>query len=144
MSDGDWNKVLADYKFAQEEGWREIFIWMEKLVLHLLENRDLSMLYPITSHNILSAFIGKEFSEVYNKPSISIKLTHENRVHLKDKYRFKFSLNTNYEDDELYRENTESIYCSFEKSLEVYDELFEKLKAVTATSLTIYQKTDEI
>ena len=144
MSDGSWDAVLQDYKLAQEEGWREIYIWMEKLVLHLIENRDLSMLYPITSHNVLSAFIGKEFGEVYHKPTISIELTHEHRAHLEDKYRFKFSLNTGYEDGELCRGNKESIYCSFEKSLEVFDEIFEKLKSATTTSLTIYQKPDEI
>lgn len=144
MSDGSWDEVLKDYRYAQNDGWREIYIWMEKLVLHLLENRDLSMLYPITSHNVLSAFIGKEFSEFYHKPTISIKLTHETRARLEDKYRFKFSLNTGFEDGEIFRGNEESIYCSFENSLEVFDELFRKLKGATTTNLTIYKKTDEI
>ena len=143
MSDGRWDKVLQDYKFAQEESWGKDLAWMEKLVLHLLENRDLSMLYPITSHYRLSAFIGKNFGEIYHKPFITINLTHEIRERIKDKYRFEFSLTTGYEDGDLYRQNIESVVCSFEKSLEVFDEIFEKLKAVT-TSLTINQKNDEI
>lgn len=89
------------------------------------------MLYPITSHFCLSAFIGKESGEIYDKPSISINLTHENRPRAIDKYRFKFSLTTGNEDDELFREYVESVYCSFEKSLEVFDEMFEKLKAAS-------------
>ncbi|HMS41549.1 MAG TPA: hypothetical protein PKE69_15055 [Pyrinomonadaceae bacterium] len=142
MSDGSWDKVLEDYKFAQEESWGEDLVWMEKLVLHLLENRDLSMLYPITSHYRLSAFIGKSFEEVYDKPSIRINLTYDNRELTKDKYRFEFSLTTGYKDGDLYRQNKESVFCSFENSLEVFDEIFEKLKAATTTSLTIYQRVD--
>lgn len=144
MSDGSWDQVLADYKYVQNESWGEDYVWMEKLVLHLLENRDLSMLYPITSHFRLSAFIGTKFEETYEKPWISIILTHENRPRLRDKSRYKFTLTTGYEDGDIYRSLDESIYCSFEKSLEVFDELFAKLKAATTTSLTIYHKTDEI
>ncbi len=140
MSDGSWKAVLSDYKFAQEESWGEDYIWMEKLVSHLLTNRDLSMLYPITSHNRLSAFIGKSFGEVYEKPRISIELTHENRNHLKDKYRYKFSVTRFNEVGEFFREYVESVFCSFEKSLEVYDEMFEKLKAAQGTLMVIQNR----
>ena len=142
MSDGSWEQVLADYKFAQTQNWGEDYVWMEKLVSQLITDRDLSTLYPITSHYVLSAFIGANFYEVYNKPSISIELSHEIRPHIKDKFRFKFSLNTGNKDDELFREYVESVYCSFEKSLEVFDEMFEKLKSATNTSLMVYQKTE--
>jgi len=139
MSDGNWKEVLEDYKYAQTQSWGEDYVWMEKLVSHLLANRDLTMLYPITSHFRLIAFTGKEFGEVYDKPSISINLTHENRPRTIDKYRFKFSLTTGNEDGELFREYVESVFCSFEKSLEVFDEMFEKLKAAQGT-LMIIQK----
>jgi hypothetical protein len=131
MSDGSWKDVLSDYKYAQKESWGEDYIWMEKLVSHLLANRDLSMLYPITSHYRLITFIGESFDGIYTKPTMSIKLSHENREHLKDKFRFKFSFTTDNEDGDLFRVYVQSVYCSFEKSLEVFDEMFAKLKAVS-------------
>ena len=132
MSDGSWKQVLEDYKYAQTQSWGEDYVWMEKLVSHLLENRDLSMLYPITSHfSRLIAFIGTTLNVKYKKPKVKIELNHNFREHFKDKYRYKFSLITRNEDGELFRENVESVFCSFEKSLEVFDEMFEKLKAVT-------------
>ena len=129
MSDGSWQQVVEDYKLAQKETWGENFVWMEKLVLHLLEKRDLSILYPITSHYRLITFIGTNLSEKYGKPKISIELSQRLLDHSKDKFRYKFSLHTGHEDDELFREFVESVYCSFEKSLEVFDQMFEKLKA---------------
>lgn len=132
MSDGSWKQVLEDYKYAQTQSWGEDHVWMEKLVSHLLENRDLSLLYPITSHfQRLIVFIGTSFNEKYKKPKILIQLNHSFREHFKDKYRYKFSLISTVKAEELFRENVESVFCSFEKSLEVFDEMFEKLKAVT-------------
>ena len=131
MSDGSWDQVLEDYKYVQTQDWGVDYIWMEKLVSHLLENRDLSMLYPITSHYRLIAFIGTGFSESYHKPIIAIELSHELRPHIEDKYRYKFTLTTGHEDGDLYRSFDESIYYSFENSLVVFDEMFGKLKAVT-------------
>ncbi len=137
MSDGSWKEVLEDYKYAQTQSWGEDFVWMEKLVSHLFEDRDLSMLYPITSHFRLIVFIGTSFNEKYKKPKIRIELSHDFREHVKDKYRYKFSLITGIEDGELYREVVETVYCSFEKSLEVFDEMFEKLKAAQGTLMVI-------
>lgn len=131
MSDGSWTQVLEDYKFVQTQDWGADYIWMERLVSHLFEHRDLSMLYPITSHFQLSAFIGTKFEEMYEKLAISIVLTHEIRPHLKDTCRYKFTLTTGHKDGEIYRSFDESVYCSFEKSLEVFDEMFTKLEAAT-------------
>lgn len=89
------------------------------------------MLYPITSHYRLIAFIGESFGEKYKKPKISIELSHENREHIKDKFRYKFTLITAHDDGEVFRQYTEKVFCSFEKSLEIFDEIFEKLKTVT-------------
>ena len=127
MSDGDWNKVLTDYKRAQKESWGLDLIWMEKLVLHLLSNRDLSIYYPVTSHYVLGLFICKSLDEIYDRPSISIELSHENREKTKDKFRYKFSVRHSKKDGDIYRQYIESVFCSFEKALEVFDELVEKL-----------------
>lgn len=131
MSDGSWKTVLKDYEYAQKEVWGKDLIWMEKLVSHLLSNRDLSMLYPITSHYRLIVFIGKKFGEKYDKPLMIIELTSKNQERLKDKFRYKFSVRIKREENELFREFIETVFCSFEKSLEVFDEMFEKLKAST-------------
>jgi hypothetical protein len=128
MSDGSWDDVLSGYKTAQNVNGYEDFVWMEKFVAHLLANRDLSKLYPITSHQRLIVFIGESFELVYNKPVITIQLSHEVRESIKDKFRFKISLTSGREDGELFRENAETVYCSFEKSLEVFDEMFAKLE----------------
>lgn len=128
MSDGNWNEVVSDYKFAQNESWGKDFIWMEKLVLHLLSNRDLSKFYPITSHYVLSFSKGNSFDEIYDKSFISIELSHEIREHIKDKFRYKFSLTTGNEDGDIFRQYVESVFCSFERSLEVFDEFVNKLE----------------
>jgi hypothetical protein len=92
MSDASWDEVVEDYKRVQTQEWAEDYVWMEKLISRLLENRDLSRLYPITSHYRLFAFIGTDFKEQYEKPTILIELSGEVREHIKDKFRYKFSL----------------------------------------------------
>jgi hypothetical protein len=131
---------LVDYQRVQNESRGTNYVWMEKLVSYLPGNRDLSMLYPITSHYRLIAFIGTKFEEMYERPALTIKLTHEIRPRLKDKCRYKFTLTTGYEGDGVYRSFDESIFCSFEKSLEVFDEIFAKLETATATSLMEHKK----
>jgi hypothetical protein len=69
-------------------------------------------------------------------------LSHKTREDNKDKFRYKFSLLTFYEDGELRRELVESVFSSIEKSLEVFDEIFAKLETATATSRTAHQKND--
>ena len=137
MSDGSWKQVVEDYKYAQGESWGEDYVWMERLVSHLLENRDLSKFYPVTSHYRLIMFIDDNLGGIYHKPQITIELSHEVRTHIKDKYRYKFSVTRFNEDGELFREYVESVYCSFEKSLEVFDEIFEKLKAAQGFLMVI-------
>ena len=130
MADGNWDEILESYKFAQERNWGKQYVWLEKLVSQLLANLDLSILYPITSHYLLILYIGNRFEGINNLPRLSIELSFEVGEFI-DKSRYKFSLTTGNEGDELFREFVESVYCSFEKSLEVFDEMFEKLKAAT-------------
>jgi len=98
------------------------------------------MLYPVTSHYRLIMFIGEKFGEKYNKPLMKIQLISEDHVRLKDKFKYDFSTRIRREDNELFRESVETVFCSFEKSLDVFDEMFEKLKAATETNLAILNK----
>lgn len=135
MADGSWDKILAEYKNVREVDSKTMpfakdFIWMEKLIPHLLKNRDLSRFYPVTSLHVLCLSIGNTWEESRGKPYISIKpnwtIIEKNR----DKFRFEFSLTWHRGDGEICRQNVESIFCSFEKSLEVFDEMVEKLHLI--------------
>ena len=131
MSDGSWDDVLSEYKNEQSASGKEDLIWMEKLAVRLLDERDLSKLYPVTSHDRLIVFIGESFERVFNKPVLMIELSGENRENLKDRYRFKFSLTTGREDGDLFRESAEIVFCAFENSLAVFDEMFAKLEEIS-------------
>ena len=137
MAAGNWNEILESYRFPQKEYWGKDFIWMEKLINQILANRDLSILYPVTSHHRLIMYIGKSFEGIDVRPQIKIELSYEAREELRDKFRFKLSLVTGREDEDVFKEYVESIYCSLEKSLEVFDELFDNLKAITANNSQI-------
>lgn len=141
MSDGNWQQVVEDYKFAKTQNWGKDFLWMEKLVLYLLENRDLSMLYPITSHYRLITYIGDRFEGISFLPQISIELNDHIRYPRTPYTIYRFSLNT-ADYDNFFKEYSESVYCSFEKSLGVFDEMFEKLKAATETIPTVSRKDE--
>ena len=132
MATGNWNDILDEYKdlikhSAKHPLWKR-FIWMEKLIPHLLSNRDLSELYPVTSHNVLNLSFSKNY---HYKPHISINVNRSLRAELRHEYKYEVSLTHYREDGNIWRRNIESVFCSFEKSLEVFDELYEKLKALS-------------
>lgn len=136
MADGNWDKILAEYKIARDHYAETMplgkdFIWMEKLIPHLISNRDLLELYPVTSLHVLNLSICKSWEETLNKPYISIKLNWTIKEKFREKYRYEFSLTQHRKDGNICRQNVESIFCSFEKSLEVFDEMIEKLKTIS-------------
>ena len=114
----DWDEIISFYHDLESgEDW--YFVSMEALVKRIIENRDVSKIYPVTSHHILCLSKYKTYDEWIGKPSISIRpVSAEN---------YRFSLTEPLEDGEIYRERSESISCPMSYALKAYDELIEKL-----------------
>lgn len=137
MPAGNWDEILSAYKSNREllsktTTWGKDLICMEKLFFHLLSNRDLSKFYPVTSHGSLLLSIGKTWEETLDKPFISIHMQLMNvKEEYRDKFRYEFSLSQDKKDNESWTRNVESVFCSFEKSLEVFDKMIEKLEKIS-------------
>jgi hypothetical protein len=133
-------KILEGFKKIREridKPWGKDLIWLEKFIRHLISNRDLSGIYPISSHCQLIFVIANSLSDRRGKPIINIQITYDRFLYEKDKFRYEFKLIQRKKDEDIYRENVESVCCSFEKSLEVFDEMFEKLKVLTENNSQI-------
>ncbi len=134
MADGNWEDILNTYKReydSEKSPWAKELIWMEKLIKHLLSNRDLSELYPITSHFNFLLKIGKSLKDCRGKNAvIKIRLNTDNTTN-EDEYRYEFQLIERFNETEIFRKKTETVLCSFEKSLDIFDEMYEKLKSVS-------------
>ncbi len=145
MADGNWDEILEGFKNLREsleKPYGKDLIWLENFIRHLILNRDLSEIYPISSHSKLILVIANSLSDRRGKPVIVIQINSNFFPDEIDKYRYEFQLIQKIKDKDIYRQNVESIFCSFEKTLEVFDELFEKLKGMTTKNFT--KKIDEI
>ena len=131
MSDGGWDDVLSELRQGGKDVCGAAGEWLEKFVVRLMSERDLTKLYPLVAHGRLIVFIGESFEVAYDKPVIEVELGREMPASLREQYRYKISFTTGRPDGEFFRETAESVYCSFEKSLEVFDEMFAKLERVS-------------
>lgn len=140
MADGNWDEILEGFKKLREsidKPYGKDLIYLEEFIRHLISNRDLSGIYPISSHLHLILVIAKNFSDKYGKPVINVRINSDRFLDEKDEFRYEFVLFQRKKDKDIYRENVESVFCSFEKSLEVFDELFEKLNRLTENNSQI-------
>ncbi len=92
-----------------------------------IENRNLQNLHCFTSHETLCITKFKTYPEWFDKPLLSIDVNWS----ADEKYEYKFSLVKRQEQDNVMREFAESVFCSFDKSLENFDEMIEKLEKVS-------------
>jgi len=124
VGDNSWDEIIAKYQYyKKQENW-EFLADLELLVQHILQNRDVSAVHPFASHVTLCLTKYKTYDEWHDKPFISIDSTHTGK--------YKFTLTEPLEDGEVYRARSESIVCSFDKTLDIYDELIEKLTQLEA------------
>jgi hypothetical protein len=122
-----WSHIVKYYEdLAQDEKWKE-FVEMEKLAKNLIANRNLNELHAHTTHMILGITKSEKYEHWINEPKLFIELN----FGASDEYLYKFSFIEPVESNEIIRTREEVILCSFEKSLEVFDEMVEKLKAVS-------------
>lgn len=127
MAETDWKELIKFYEsFEDRETWKELE-WMTKFVLHLIENRNLQYVNYFTSHETLCVTIFKTYLERRDKPLVRIDLNWG----ADEQYKYKFSLVERKEQNNVMRESTESVFCSFDKSLEIFDEMIEKLKEIS-------------
>jgi hypothetical protein len=112
-------KFYEDFEDYQDESE-----WMVKLVKHLVANRDLSSFYPFTSHETLCFSMFESHEDWFEKPIISIDINWE----ASEEYKYKISFERRKVEADLWRQFLESVYCPFEKCLEIFDEMAEKLK----------------
>lgn len=131
MASGNWEDILELYRKNQFGNLKDNCFWMEKLITHLTDNRQLSDIYPLTSHLVLSLTICESYSEVRAKPHLQIKINSDSSEDTKDRYKYDFTIVNHKDDGEIYRISKDSIFCSFERSLEVFDEMIEKLKQIS-------------
>ena len=127
MDETDWKELIKFYEsFEEQETWKELE-WMRKFVLHLFESRNLQDLNYFTSHKTLCVTIFKTYLEWHDKPFVTIDINWG----ADEQYKYKFSLVKRKELSNVMRESTESVFCSFDNSLEIFDEMIEKLKEVS-------------
>ena len=127
MAEADWKEIIKFYEsFGNHETWKELE-WMKKFVSHLIENRDLQNLNYFTSHETLCITKFKTYLEWRDKPLVAIDINWGADV----QYKYKFSLIDRKEQDNVLREFAESIFCSFDKSLTVFDEMSSKLERIS-------------
>ena len=127
MDETDWKELIKFYEsFEEQETWKELE-WMRKFVLHLFESRNLQDLNYFTSHETLCVTIFKTYLEWHDKPFVTIDINWG----ADEQYKYKFSLVKRKELSNVMRESTESVFCSFDNSLEIFDEMIEKLKEVS-------------
>lgn len=130
MSETDWNEIIDFYgNFPHNENYKEYkeIERMKKFVIHLIQNRDLQNLHCFTSHETLCVTKFKTHPEWFDKPLVTIDINWG----ASEQYKYKFSLVERQEKDNVIREFVESVLCSFGKSLEIFDEMIEKLEKVS-------------
>ncbi len=114
MANTDWKELIKFYEsFENHETWKELE-WMKKFVSHLIENRNLQNLHYFTSHETLCLTIFKTYLEWSVKPFVTVSINWG----ANEQYKYKFSLIKRNEQNNVMREATESVFCSFDKSLE--------------------------
>jgi hypothetical protein len=127
MANIDWKELIKFYEsFGDHKTWKELE-WMKKFLLHLIESRNLQDLNYFTSHEILCVTIFKTYLEWRDKPFVTIDINWG----ADEQHKYKFNLVKRKEQNNMMRESTESVYCSFNKSLEIFDEIIGKLKEVS-------------
>lgn len=120
-----WSYILKYYEdLAKDKEWEE-FAAMDKFVKNLTANRELNGLYAVTSHETLVINKSEDFEQWFNSPSIYVELN----FGASEEYLYKFTFAEPLEHNEIIRTKEETVLCSFEKSLEVFDEMIEKLTA---------------
>lgn len=122
-----WKEIIEFYKDGKTHKGLENLEAIEKLVCYLVNNRDLSSIYPFTSHEVLCLTKFKTYDEWYIKPIISIELN----FGANDEYIYKFTLTEPLEDGKIIRYKAEIVHCSFENSLNIFDEFIEKLERLS-------------
>jgi hypothetical protein len=126
MSVMSWQEVINFYdKTKWNDNGKELE-WIQKFVEELVVSRDLDSVYPFTSHEVLCITKFKTYPEWFDKPLLTIEINWS----AVESFKYKFSL-IQREEGEVLREFVESVYCSFEKSLETFDEMVAKLEKVS-------------
>lgn len=127
MPNKEWKELIKFYEsFENLEDWKEL-VWMKKLTVHLIENRDLDDINYFTSHENLCVTMFETYSEWKDEPFVEININWG----ASEQYIYKFSLVSSQEQENIIRLFSESVLCSFDKSLEIFDEMIEKLKAIS-------------
>ena len=121
----DWDDIISFYRELEaKEFWG--FGSMAALVTLIIENRDVSGIYPVTSHETLCLSKYETYDEWLRKPSVSIRpASAEN---------YWFSLTEPLEGGGIYRERSESISCPLGYALEAYDEMMGGLARLEAAN----------
>lgn len=136
MSQVYWNLILENYRIAYQTQGDEFHMSVGIVVALLMEERDLSMLNPINENDVLTMYIGN-FYDGDRTPTITLELKSENGKPSVFNNHIKFTFRDNFKDGKVYRQIKETVFCSFSEALEVFDELFEKLKAATPSIISI-------
>ncbi len=127
MAETDWKELIKFYQsFEDRETWKEIE-WMKKFVLHLIKSRNLQDVNYFTSHETLCVTIFRTYLEQRDKPFVTIDINWGADL----QYIYKFSLVKRKQLNDVMRESTESVFCSFDRSLEIFDEMIKTLKEVS-------------
>jgi hypothetical protein len=113
-----WDEIISFYReLESKEFWG--FGSMAALVTLIIENRDVSEIYPVTSHETLCLSKYQTYDEWVSKPSVSIRPASADH--------YWFSLTEPLEDGGIYRERVESILCPMDYALKAYDEMMGNL-----------------
>lgn len=116
------NEVIKFYEDL--ENYESEFKWMVKFTKRLFANRDLSLMHFFTSHQILCFSMFETYVDWLEKPIVSVDLNWVSA----EKYKYKISFERRKVESDLLRQFIESVHCPFEKCLETFDEMVEKLK----------------
>jgi len=116
----EWDEIVSFYDdLITHDDWLKWWKLVGDFVRKLIVSRDVSGLHPFTSHEVLCLTKYKTYTKWEDKPMLTITAASNERL--------GFSLIEPIEDDEIYRERTETITCPPDRALQVYDELTQKL-----------------
>ena len=115
-----WDELVRFYhEIESAEDWPNL-VSMEALVRQILDNRDVSVVHPFTSHDTLCLTKHKTYDIWKDEPLISIEPASADF--------YCFSLTEPIGGGKFPRQKSEAIWCPPERALEAYDEMIERLE----------------
>jgi hypothetical protein len=117
-----WEDIISFYRERESSGDWFDFVSMEALIKRIMENRDVSNIYPCTSLYALVLSKHKTYDEGRGEPTVLIRAASTTN--------YQFTLNEPLESGEIGRVREETISCRMDYALKAYDEMIARLEGL--------------